>query len=134
MGLFMIAGLLLVVGLVFWILEEKDYRNGWLLGHILCLGGGCIMLLILCLLMGTNRANESITNLERDYITYTLALEGCDTYNEIDAIRGRIDAYNDRVKEHRKGRQSDMTSWLYSPKVAEMPLIVIPNYKLEETE
>lgn len=72
--------------------------------------------------------------MKEDYTTYTLALEGCDTYDEINAIRDGIEAYNDTVEEHRRGRQSTMANWLFSPKIAEMPLIVVPNYKLEEAE
>jgi hypothetical protein len=134
MGLFMIAGLLLVAALIFWLLEENNYQNGWFLGRILSLGIGCIMLLSLCLAMGTNRSDDAITELENDYATYTLALEGCDTLNELNAIQDGINTYNDTIEEHRRGRQSAMANWLYSPKVAEMPLIVVPNYKLQEAE
>lgn len=65
---------------------------------------------------------------------YTLALEGCDTISEYMAIAGKIDAYNDTVEQHRKMRENEMTNWLFSPKIAEMPLIVVPDYKLQEAE
>ena len=134
MGLFIIAGLLLVAGVIFWALGAKYYENWQLIGQIVCLMGGGIMLFVLLLMMGTNRSNQAITDLEKDYTIYTLALEECNTSDELNAIRDRINAYNDTINEHRTGRQSEMTNWLYSPKVAEMPLIIVPDYKLQEAE
>ena len=48
------------------------------------------------------------------------------------AIADKINAYNDTVEHHRKMRKDEMTNWLFSPKIAEMPLIVVPDYKLQE--
>ena len=134
MGLFIIAGLLIVFGILFWALEE-NYNELWMLAaKVICLVVGCAMLFVLLLMMGTNRADEAIVNMEKNYAMYTLALEGCDTMSEYMAIASKIDAYNDTVEQHRKMRENEMTSWLFSPKIAEMPLIVVPDYKLQEAE
>ena len=134
MGLFIIAGLLLVVGLVFWVIYEKCYENWAPIPHLISIMLGAVMFFVLLLWMGTNRCDQTITDLKKDYTTYTLALEGCDTISDYAAVADGINAYNDTINEHRTGRQREMTNWLYSPKVAEMPLIIVPDYKLQEAE
>lgn len=134
MGLFIITGLLIIFGILFWALDKK-YGEDWMFSvKLTCFGAGCIMLFILLFVMGTNRGAETITGMEEDYTTYVLALEGCDTINEYMAIADEINAYNDTVNQHREMRKNGMTNWLYSPKIAEMPLIVVPDFKLQEAE
>ena len=134
MGLFIIAGLLIIFGILFWMFDKK-YGEDWIFPvKLTCFGAGCIMLFILLLMMGTNRGAEAITGMEEDYTTYVLALEGCDTINEYMAIADEVNAYNDTVNQHREMRKNGMTNWLYSPKIAEMPLIVVPDFKLQEAE
>lgn len=65
MGLFIIAGLLIVFGILFWALEE-NYNELWMLvAKIICLTVGCAMLFVLLLMMGTNRADEAVVNMEK---------------------------------------------------------------------
>jgi hypothetical protein len=134
MGLFIIAGVLIVLGILFWALYEKYIENWTLMIGLICLIVGCAMLFVLLLVMGTNRTEQNIINMEEDYAMCTLALESCDTINEYMAIADKINAYNDTVEQHRKMRNNEMTNWLFSPKIAEMPLIVVPDYKLQEAE
>ena len=134
MGFFIIAGLLIVFGILFWAIEER-YCETWMFGvKMSCLILGCAMLFVLLLMMGTNRADETIVNMEKNYAMYTLALESCDTMSEYMVIASKIDAYNATVEQHRKMRSNEMTNWLFSPKIAEMPLVVVPNFKLQEAE
>ena len=134
MGLFITAGLLIVFGILFWVLYEQ-YVEGWMLAiELICLLVGCAMLFVLLLVMGTNRMDDTVINMEEDYIICMLALEGCDTMNEYMAIADEINAYNNTVEQHREMRKNEMTSWLFSPKIAEMPLIVVPDFKLQEAE
>lgn len=134
MGLFIIAGLLIVFGILFWALEE-NYGENWMLAtKLICLMTGCAMLFVLLLMISTNRADETIADMREDYTMCTLALEGCDTITEYMAIADEINAYNDTVNQHRKMRENDMTNWLFSPKIAEMPLIIVPDFQLQETE
>ena len=134
MGLFIIAGVLIVLGILIWALNER-YVEGWTqAATLICSIVGCVMLFVLLLVMGTNRAEQNIIDMKEDYVMYTLALEGCDTPIEYMAVGDKIDAYNDTVKQHREMRNSKMTNWLFSPKIAEMPLIVVPDHKLQEAE
>ena len=134
MGLFIIAGVLIVLGILFWALNER-YLEGWTQATtLICSIVGCAMLFALLLVMTTNRAEQNIIDMKEDYAMYTLALEGCDTMNEYMAIADKINAYNDTVEQHRKMRKNKMTNWLFSPKIAEMPLIVVPDFKLQEAE
>ena len=134
MGLFIIAGVLIVFGILFWALNKR-YVEGWTqAAALICSIVGCVMLFVLLLVMGTNRAEQNIIDMKEDYVMYTLALEGCDTPIEYMAVGDKIDAYNDTVKQHREMRNSKMTNWLFSPKIAEMPLIVVPDHKLQEAE
>ena len=134
MGFFITAGLLIVFGILFWVLYEQ-YVEGWMLAiELICLLVGCAMLFVLLLVMGTNRMDDTVINMEEDYIICMLALEGCDTMNEYMAIADEINAYNNTVEPHREMRKYEMTSWLFSPKIAEMPLIVVPDFKLQEAE
>ena len=134
MGLFAIAGVLIIFGILYWALD-KAYGEVWIFAaKLICFIVGCAMLFVLLLIMGTNRADENIINMEEDYVMYTLALEGCDTINEYMAVADKINAYNDTVEHHREMRNSKMTNWLFSPKIAEMPLIVVPDFKLQEAE
>ena len=134
MGLFIIAGILIVIGILFWLLEERYCENWMFAAKLVCLMAGGIMLFVLLIVMGTNRADETIINMGEDYTMCTLALEGCDTLTEYMAIADEINAYNDTVNQHRKMRENDMTDWLFSPKIAEMPLIVVPDFQLQEAE
>ena len=131
MGLFIIAGVLIVWGIIFRALYE-EYVEGWMLWAALIGVIGGAMLFVLLLVMGTNRSEGNIINMKEDYAMYTLAIESCDTINDYMVIADEIDAYNATVKQHRKMRENKMTNWLFSPKIAEMPLIVVPNYKLQE--
>lgn len=132
MGLFIIAGALIVLGILFWALNER-YLEDWMqAATLICFIVGCVMLFVLLLVMGSNRTDQTIVDMEEDYATYTLALEGCDTLNEYMAIADKINAYNDTVEQHREMRKNKMTNWLFSPKIAEMPLIIVPDYKLQE--
>ena len=134
MGLFIIAGLLIVFGILFWALNER-YLEDWMqAATLICSIVGCVMLFILLLVMGVNRAESNIIDMKEDYDMCVLALEGCETINEYMAIADKINAYNDTVEHHRKMRKDEMTNWLFSPKIAEMPLIVVPDYKLQEAE
>ena len=134
MGLFIIAGLLIVFGILFWALNER-YLEDWMqAATLICFIVGCVMLFVLLLLMGINRATQNIIDIKEDYDMCVLALEGCETINEYMAIADKINAYNDTVEQHRKMRKNEMTNWLFSPKIAEMPLIVVPDYKLQEAE
>lgn len=134
MGLFIIAGLLIIFGILIWVLDEK-YGEGWMFTtKLISTIVGCSMLFVLLLMMGTNRADEAIVDMEEDYAMCMLALESCDTINEYMAIADKINIYNDTVNEHREMRKNEMTNWLYSPKIAEMPLIVVPDFKLQEAE
>ena len=134
MGLFIIAGLLIIFGILIWALDEK-YGEDWMFtAKLISIVAGCGMLFVLLLMMSTNRGSEAIVDMEEDYTMCILALEGCDTINEYMAIADEINAYNDTVNQHRKMRKNGMTNWLYSPKIAEMPLIVIPDFKLQEAE
>ena len=134
MGLFIIAGVLIVLGILFWALNER-YLEGWTQATtLICSIVGCAMLFVLLVVMTTNRAEQNIIDMKEDYAMYTLALEGCDTMNEYMAIADKINAYNDTVEQHRKMRKNKMTNWLFSPKIAEMPLIVVPDFKLQEAE
>lgn len=65
MGLFIIAGLLIAFGILFWALYEKYIENWMQLAVLACLPIGCAMLLALLLLMGTNRANQKHCGYER---------------------------------------------------------------------
>ena len=134
MGLFIIAGVLIVLGILFWILDKTCGEDWMFAAKIIGLPIGCAMLFILLLVMGTNRADQNIVDMEKNYAMYTLALESCDTMNEYMVIANKINAYNDTVEQHREMRNSKMTNWLFSPKIAEMPLIVVPDYKLQEAE
>lgn len=134
MGLFIIAGALIVLGILFWALNERYVEDWTQAGTLICSIAGCVMLFVLLLMMGTNRAESNIIDMKEDYVMYTLTLEGCDTIDEYMAVADKINAYNDTVKQHREMRNSKMTNWLFSPKIAEMPLIVIPDYKLQEAE
>lgn len=134
MGLFIIAGLLIIFGFLFWVLDENYYEGWTFAAKLIGLIVGGVMLFTLLLTMGVNRADDNIVNMEEDYITCTLALEGCDTLNEYMAIADKINDYNDTVEYHRKMRNNGMTNWLFSPKIAEMPLIVVPDFKLQEAE
>ena len=134
MGLFIIAGVLIVLGILFWALNER-YVAGWTqAAALICSIAGCAMLFALLLVMGTNREEQNIIDMKEDYAMCTLALEGCDTVNEYMVIADKINAYNDTVGRHRRMRNSKKTNWLFSPKNAEMPLIVVPDYKLQEAE
>lgn len=134
MGLFIIAGLLIVFGILFWALNKRYVESWTQAATLICSIAGCAMLFVLLLVMGTNRENANVINMEKNYVMYTLALEGCDSVNEYMAIANKINAYNDTVEQHRKMRKNKMTNWLFSPKIAEMPLIVVPDYKLQEAE
>lgn len=134
MGLFIIAGLLIILGILFWTLDER-YCEYWMFAvKLIGLIVGGAMLLVLLLMLANNRAEGFILDMKEDYVMYTLALEGCDTINEYMAIADKINAYNDTVEHHRKMRNNEMTNWLFSPRVAEMPLIVVPDFKLQEAE
>lgn len=134
MGLFIIAGLLIIFGILIWVLDEK-YGEDWMFStKLISTVVGGAMVFVLLLMMGTNRATEAIVDMEEDYAMCMLALEGCDTLNEYMAIADEINAYNDTVNQHREMRQNGMTNWLFSPKIAEMPLIVVPDFKLQEAE
>jgi hypothetical protein len=134
MGLFAIAGMLIVCGLLFWVLDEK-YGDYWMFAaKLIGFAVGGMMLFVLLLMMGTNRVEAVVSDMKEDYIMCTLALEGCDTINKYMAIADKINAYNDTVEHHREMRKNKMTNWLFSPKIAEMPLIVVPDYKLQEAE
>lgn len=134
MGLFIIAGVLIIFGILLWVFYEKYIENWMQVATLICLPIGCAMLFVLLLVMGSNRTDQTIVDMEEDYATYTLALEGCDTLNEYMAIANKINAYNDTVEQHREMRNSKMTNWLFSPKIADMPLIVVPDFKLQEAE
>lgn len=134
MGLFIIAGVLIVLGILFWALNERYVEDWTQAATLICSIAGGVMLFVLLLMMGTNRAESNIIDMKEDYVMYTLTLEGCDTINEYMAVADKINAYNDTVKQHREMRNSKMTNWLFSPKIAEMPLIVVPDYKLQEAE
>lgn len=134
MGLFIIAGLLIILGILFWVLDKKYCEDWMLAAKLIGLVIGGVMLFVLLLMLATNRADGLIMNMEEDYAMCTLALEGCDTINEYMAIADKINAYNDTVEHHRKMRNNEMTNWLFSPRVAEMPLIVVPDFKLQEAE
>lgn len=134
MGLFIIAGLLIILGILFWVLD-KEYCEDWMFAaKLIGLAIGGVMLFVLLLMLANNRADGLILDMKEDYVMYTLALEGCDTINEYMAIADKINAYNDTVEHHRKMRNNEMTNWLFSPRVAEMPLIVVPDFKLQEAE
>ena len=134
MGLFIIAGLLIVLGFLCWVLD-REFCEDWLFAaKIFCLGIGGTMLFILLIVMGSNRANEYVMTKKEDYTTYVLALESCDTMNDYMMIANKINYYNDVVEQHRKMRNNEMTNWLFSPRIAEMPLIVVPDFKLQEAE
>lgn len=134
MGLFIIAGLLIIVGILCWVLDKKYCEDWMLVAKLIGLIVGGAMPLILLLMMATNRADGLIMDMEEDYAMCTLALESCDTINEYMAIADKINAYNNTVEQHRKMRNNKMINWLFSPKIAEMPLIVVPDYKLQEAE
>lgn len=134
MGLFIIAGVLVVVGILFWILDKTHGEDWMFMVKLICLPVGCAMLLILLLIMGTNRADQNIVDMEKNYIIYTLALESCDSVNEYMVVANEINTYNDTVEQHRKMHKNEMTNWLFSPEIAEMPLIVVPDFKLKEAE
>ena len=134
MGLFIIAGLLIVFGILFWALNKRYVESWTQAATLICSIAGCTMLFVLLLAMADNRAEQNIIDMKEDYAMYTLALEGCDTVNEYMAIADKINAYNDTVEQHRKMRKNKMTNWLFSPKIAEMPLIVVPDFKLQEAE
>lgn len=134
MGLFIIAGLLIVFGILFWVFNKRYIESWTQAATLICSIAGCAMLFVLLLVMGTNRENANVINMEKNYVMYTLALEGCDSVNEYMAIANKINAYNDTVEQHRRMRNNKMTNWLFSPKIAEMPLIVVPDYKLQEAE
>lgn len=134
MGLFIIAGALIVLGILFWALNER-YLEDWMqAATLICLIVGCVMLFAFLLVIGINRAESNIIDMKEDYDMYVLALESCDTINEYMAIADKINDYNDTVEQHRKMRKNEMTNWLFSPKIAEMPLIVVPDFKLQEAE
>ena len=134
MGLFIIAGLLIVFGILFWALHKRYVESWTQAATLICSIAGCTMLFVLLLAMADNRPEQNIIDMKEDYAMYTLALEGCDTVNEYMTIADKINAYNDTVKQHREMRNSKMTNWLFSPKIAEMPLIVVPDFKLQEAE
>jgi hypothetical protein len=134
MGLFAIAGVLIIFGGLYWALDEKGSKYWTFAAKLICSIVGGAMLFVLLLIMGTNRADAVVLDMEEDYIMCMLALEGCDTINEYMAIADKINAYNDTVEQHRKMRNNELTNWLFSPKIAKMPLIVVPDYKLQEAE
>lgn len=134
MGLFIIAGLLIIVGILCWVLNKKCCEDWMFAAQLMGLVIGGVMLFLLLLATGTNRADYFIVDMEEDYATYTLALESCNTMNEYMAIVDGINSYNDVVEQHRKMRKNKLTNWLFSPEIAEMPLIVVPDFKLQEAE
>ena len=134
MGLFIIAGLLIILGILFWVLDKKYCEDWMFAAKLIGLAIGGVMLFVLLLMLVNNRADGLILDMKEDYVMYTLALEGCDTINEYMAIADKINAYNDTVEHHREMRNNKMTNWLFSPKIAEMPLIVVPDFKLQEAE
>ena len=82
MGLFIIAGLLIVFGILFWALNER-YLEDWMqAATLICSIVSCVMLFILLLVMGVNRAESNIIDMKEDYDMCVLALEGCETINE----------------------------------------------------
>lgn len=134
MGLFIIAGLLIILGILFWVLDKKYCEDWMFAAKLIGLAIGGVMLFVLLLMLVNNRADGLILDMEEDYAMCTLALEGCDTINEYMAIADEINVYNNTVEQHRKMRNNEMTNWLFSPKIAEMPLIVVPDFKLQEAE
>lgn len=128
MGLFIIAGLILVAALVIHILD-LNCRGDWqFTAKLICLVVGCGMLFVLFMMMSTNRGDAVVDEMEKNYTMITCALEGTDNLSDYAVILPEAKAYNKEIENHRKYRANDLTNWLYSPVIAEMPLIDISQY------
>lgn len=72
MGLFIIAGTIALVGLIFWIIY-KVYYEFWaeMVGALCWIAAGA-MLFVLLLIMGCNRSNDIVPAMQQDYIILSL--------------------------------------------------------------
>jgi hypothetical protein len=128
MGLFIIAGTIALVGLIFWIIY-KVYYEFWaeMVGALCWIAAGA-MLFVLLLIMGCNRSNDIVPAMQQDYVILSLALEEADSLSDYSIILPEVEEYNEVIEQHRCNRENIWTNWLFSPKVAALPLIDINQY------
>lgn len=129
MGLFIIAGTIALVGLIFWIIYKKVYYEFWAeMASFLCWIAAGVMLFVLLLIMGCNRGNDITPDMQQDYLILSLALEEADSLSNYSIILPEVEEYNEVIEQHRRNRENIWTNWLFSPKVAALPLIDINQY------
>lgn len=128
MGLFIIVGTIALMGLIFWIIYKKCCEFWAEMASALCWIAAGAMLLILLLMMGCNRSNVIVPDMQQDYIILSLALEEADSLSDYPIILPEVEKYNEVIKQHKRNRENIWTNWLFSSKVAELPLIDISQY------
>lgn len=128
MGLFIIAGTIALVGLIFWIIYKVYYEFWTEMVGALCWTAAGAMLFVLLLIMGCNRSNDIVPAMQQDYIILSLALEEADSLSDYSIILPEVEEYNEVIEQHRRNRENIWTNWLFSPKVAALPLIDINEY------
>lgn len=128
MGLFIIAGTIALVGLIFWIISKKCYEFWVEMASYLCWTAAGVMLFLLLLIMGSNCGNDIVPDMQQDYLILSLALEEADSLSDYSIVLPKVEKYNEVVEQHRRNRENIWTNWLFSPKVAALPLIDINQY------
>ena len=128
MGLFIIVGTIAFVGLIFWIIYKKCDEFWADMASFLCWIAAGVMLFILLLIMVDNRNNNIAPDMQQDYVILSLALEEADSLLDYSVILPEVEKYNSVVEQHRRNRENIWTNWLFSSKVAELPLIDISQY------
>ena len=129
MCLFIIAGTIAFIGLIFWIIYKKICYEFWAeMASYLCWIAAGAMLFILLLIMGVNYSTNIAPDMQQDYAILSLALEEADSLLDYAVILPEVEKYNSVIEEHKRNRENIWTNWLFSSKVAELPLIDISQY------
>lgn len=129
MGLFIITGMIALMGLIFWIIYKKKYYKFWAeMASYFCWIAAGAMLVILLLIMSSNRSNDIARDMQQDYLILSLALEKADSLSDYSIILPEVEKYNEVIEQHKRNRENIWTNWLFSPKVATLPLIDINQY------